>query len=161
MNSDEEDDDLQIPQQVYEKPPISMNLIVSDCPFKVCVGNGNQTIKWLAIFGSTLYNDMKSNEKPQSKTLRTALIKDKGISHQIYTPSAVRFSEGSHNIIHPDIHIRDIFPQGGTVLIELQKEAPLNEFGEPIYSLWRRIAFNTSENTKQEYLILHNFFNFE
>lgn len=142
------DDEIEIKEDLT--PPILLNINIDGYKFQICCGKGNQTIKWLGLYGSTIYTEMKSKNNSKGNIKKLSLIKDKGVSHQVFIPENVCFDIEPYNIIHPDLKIKDVFPNGGNARINLTRENHLNQFGEPVYSLWRRIAFNVSSNLKQE-----------
>lgn len=103
---------------------------VREKTMEISLGNGNQTIKWLAAV--------------VSQRLGTQGILRKSFEDEYRT--VVNFKDESGEILNPNDSICNVASDKDTLLAEVVETLPSDEFGNPILSHWMLSAYVKSEH---------------
>jgi hypothetical protein len=105
------------------------------------IGDGNQTIKWLAYAASYRLVHSTNRHVPvreiSALPVKTQLL-----------PKDVRTEDSP--FLHPDARINQHLSDGQQVIVDLYTSLDVDEYGTPVLSPWAFIAFNHDERHQEE-----------
>jgi len=122
---------------------VSVTVKVGSYKFKVPIGNGSQSIKWLGLVASTRYSDMSRENNKLDQN-------DQWITGN-YTPSCISLFG---TCVDPGVLLSDLLKENRENLefeVELAQEIKLSEGGTPILDSWTIQAFCHSDEAKAKY----------
>ena len=99
----------------------------------VSVGNGNVSVKWLALMASHRF----ATQEKSTCFVGSNVKNFRPLPKNVYTDKS--------SFLSPIRPVNEVLVDGEKVNVELYNELPLDEYARPIYHPWYIIAFHNSE----------------
>ena len=115
-----------------------IKVTVHDSSFDVPVGQGNQTIKWLALVAAERY----AQKRPHGR----ARAREETRQRQgFFMPQTITAGAGGLASLDPDARINAVLEDGAAIDVTLQQTVETDDVGAPVLSEWAAAAFCHSE----------------
>lgn len=134
-----------IEEEDNDEEYIKVTVNVHGVSFTIPCGEGEQDVKWLALVAAKRYahREVRLSQQTHGR-VRPQLDRFNTI---VYRPQNVYMS-GSSQIVSSATKIKDIFPSGGELDLELHKEIEIDAEGAPVLTPWEAEAFIFSDQGK-------------